>query len=494
MFRVPIPSLVAFPEEKTRAEVAAMLHVAKHTTIRVPRVYHWGTAADNPTGLDLPFMIIEFIPHAYDLGTLLAQPGLVQRPDLKGDANLIKENLFRQLANMHIQLSQLHSQSMSALDVVENHTVTSGAPKTFLLNNQIISYHVPQAVFASDIITPIATSRQWFMSIAEKYIAGLLYDENPDREADEIRSMFVARYLFRQLAQKRKLPQSPDDDKFSTEGNTETFRLWCDDFRPHNMLCNEKGEVQGVIDWEFVYFAPESYIYDPPYWLFIDRELEEDVPDGQDDRSVQEEDVAVNEDKDNNDGLQAQDEDTKSIADEAKQNRSDFNLEEDVECNRQLFMRALQLEEQELYEGRRHTSTATQNVNSQSQRQCEGLSEQLSGLSIPDEDATPTPLYDRMTKRWEEQRNEFVWNFTYRWDREEFDDWYWDELDQEHDGKSGDYRDRVDLLPQHVKDLMEWFVHKRVEERGHWDPRKLMEAVLGQMDGTVPFVTTIDRT
>lgn len=489
MFRVPIPSLVAFPEEKTRAEVAAMLHVAKHTTIRVPRVYHWGTATDNPTGLDLPFMVIEYIPHAYDLGTLLAEPGLVQRPDLKGDASLIKEYLFRQLANMHIQLSQLHSQSISALDVVEDRTIISGAPKTFLLNNQIISYHVPQAVFALDITTPIPSSRQWFISIAEKYIAGLLYDEDPDREADEIRSMFVARYLFRQLAQKRRLPQNPDDDKCSTEGKTETFRLWCDDFRPHNMLCNEKGEVQGVIDWEFVYFAPESYIYDPPYWLFIDRDPEEDLSDSEEDDSVEEKDIA-----EDDAGSQEQDDDTESIADDTKRNRCDFNLEEDVECNRKLFMRALQLEEQELYEGRRHASRASQNGTSRSPRQHEGLSEKLSGLSIPDKDSTPTPLYYRMTKRWEEQRNEFVWNFTYRWDREEFDAWYWDELDQEHDGKPGDYRDRVDLLPQHVKNLMEWFVHERVEERDRWDPRKLMEAVLGQMDGTGPFVTDADRT
>lgn len=493
MFRVPIPGLVAFAEEKTRAEVAAMLHVAKHTTIRVPRVYHWGTAADNPTGLDLPFMIIEYIPHAYDLGTLMAEPELVEHPDLKGDVNLVKEYLFRQLAKMHIQLSQLHSHSISALDMVEDGSFISGAPKTFLLNNQIISYNVPQAVFAPNITTPktFPTSRQWFLSIAENYIAGLLYDEDLDMEAEDIRSKFVARYLFRQLAQKRKLPQNPDDNVCSTESKNESFRLWCDDFRPHNMLCNEKGEVQGVIDWEFVYFAPESYIYDPPYWLFIDRDPE-DPPDDQDDESVHEQEIAEDEETDGDTGSHEQDEDAEGIADGAVTNRCDFNLEEDVERNRQLFMRALQLEERELYEDRRQMPR--ENGSTKSQHQCEGLAEQLSGLSTTDKDATPTPLYDRMTKRWEEQRNEFVWNFTYRWDRDEFDAWYWDELDQEHGGKSGDYRDRLDLLPQHVKDLMEWFVHNRVEERDQWDPRKLMDAVLGQMDGTGPFVTAVDRT
>lgn len=492
MFRVPIPGLVAFTEEKTRAEVAAMLHVAKHTTIRVPRVYHWGSAADNPTGLDLPFMIIEYIPHSYDLGTLIAEPALVEHPDLKGDANLIKEYLFRQLAKMHIQLSQLHSQSISALDIAEDGSVTSGAPKTFLLNNQIISYNVPQAVFTPNITTPktFPTSRQWFLSIAENYIAGLLYDEDLDMDVEEIRSKFVARYLFRQLAQKRKLPQSPDD-VCSAHAKNETFRLWCDDFRPHNMLCNEKGEVQGVIDWEFVYFAPESYIYDPPYWLFIDRDPE-DPPDDQDDASVHNQDTAEDNGKEDDAGSCKQAEDTENIADIAKTNRSDFDLEEDVERNRRLFMRALQLEERELYEDRKRASRESPGGSTQPHHQDEGLTEQLSGLSITDEDGTPTPLHDRMRKRWEDQRKEFVWNFTYRWDRDEFDGWYWDELDQEHDGKSGDYRDRLDLLPQHVRDLMEWFVQKRVEERDQWEPRKLMETVLGQMDGKGPFLTAED--
>lgn len=457
-----------------------MLHVAEHTTIRVPRVYHWGTAAENPTGLDLPFMVIEFIPHSYDLGSLLADPGLIERPELKGNTKLVKEHLFHQLANMHVQLSQLDAPSISALDFVGGRSVSGGAPKTFLLNNQVISYHVPESIFALGINSgkTLPTSRQWFTSIAEIYISGLLYDTGLERDEEDIREKFVARYLFRELAKKRKLPQRPDDDGTAAEESKESFRLWCDDFRPHNVLCNEHGDVQGVIDWEFVYFAPESYIYDPPYWLFIDRDPE-DTLDGQDDDSVHEQDTAAQE---TDDYIVVKDEGADS-------NRTDFEVEEDVEENRKVFMRALQREERELYKERRRESLKG---DAQCQHQC--VTEQVAGLSIQDEDTIPTPLYDRMTKRWEEQRNEYLWNFTYRWDRDEFDAWYWDELDREHGGKWGDYRDRLDLLPQRVKDLMEWFVHKRMEERDLWDPKELMEAVLGQMDGTGPFVTTVDRT
>lgn len=493
MFRVPIPGLVAFPEEKTRAEVATMLYVAEHTTIRVPRVYHWGSAADNPTGLDLPFMVVEFIPHSYDLGTLLAEPELVQRPELEGDTNQIKEHLFRQLAKVHIELSQLHAPRISALDVVEGRGVPGGAPKSFLLNNQITSYHVPEPIFAPDIISAktLSTSRQWHVSIADTYIAGLLYDTDLEKGEEDIRDSFVARYLFRQLAKKRTLPQRPDDDGTVAEQMKESFRLWCDDFRPHNVLCNEQGDVQGVIDWEFVYFAPESYIYDPPFWVIMDRDPGA-VLENFDLRLAPCEDAESGEGKVEDNGPQVQDEQVQGKKDSLESNRTDFELARDIENNRLMFMRALQQQEREFYKEQRKSSL---NGNPQSHHHHgDGGAEEISRLSIQDEDSIPTPLYDRMTKRWEKQRNEYVWNFTYRWDREEFDGWYWDELDREHGGKWGDYRDRLDLLPQQVKDLMEWFVHKRIKERDQWDPKELMEAVLGQMDGTGPFVTTVDPT
>lgn len=512
MFRVPIPGLVAFAEEKTRAEVAAMLYVAEHTTIRVPRVYHWGTAADNPTGLDLPFMIIEYIPHAHNMYSLMTEPALVQRPELKGDADLVKQHLFCQLANIHIQLSQLRSPTLSALDIVDGRSVVHGTPKHYLLNKQVTLYHVPEAVFAP-VITgskTFSTARQWHVFTADTYIAELLYDHNPDRDADEIRSKFVARYLFRQLALTREPPLHPDSDATPTEDTTkESFRLWGDDLRPHNILCNKYGDVLGVIDWEFVYFAPESFVYDPPYWLIMDRDLKEDILNGgQADGSIEEQQDLTNEKGKCNDiGLQGK---HKSVADadDGTAKSDQPILDEDVVHNRKIFMRVLQLEERELYKLERRRSSLNKRDSESHLHQCEGVAEQVAALSIQDDNTTiPTPLYDSMTQRWEKQIGEWLWNFTYRFYRDEFDEWYWDELDEEHDekhdGEAGEhggkarrkgrrnYRERLDLLPQRVKDLMELFVARRTEEREQWNPAELMEAVLGQMDGTGPFVTAV---
>lgn len=481
-----MPGLVAFADEKTRAEVGAMLHVASHTSIRVPRVYHWGTAADNPTGLDLPFIIMEYIPHSYTLAHFLLDPALVKRPELKANANLVKEHLYRQLAKIHIQLSQIRHSSISALDIVNNRSIPGGAPIPFNLNEKVISHHVPEAIFAPAIAVgeTTSTARQWHVFTANLYIAGLLYEQNPDRGVDEIRSKFVARYLYRQLALNRKLPRRPDDDGFPAEGSSEeSFRLWCDDLGTHNILCNEQGDVEGVIDWEFVYFAPESFIYDPPVWLIIDQDSELLVDDRPDSEATCEQQDIGEEVDCINDGV-------------ANYHCSGFEFEKDIERNRKIFMRALQLEERELYkQDHGRASQSMRDGGSHSHlNQCEGVVEQVSALNIQDEKtAIPTPFHDHMTQRWEKQRSEYLWNFTYRMDREDFDDWYWKQLDREHGGEgSGNHHERLDLLPPRVKDLMEWFVHRRMEEREKWDPAELMEAVLGQMDGTGPFVTAVE--
>lgn len=49
LFRFPIPGVAVCPDDKVKAEVATIRYVADHTNILVPRIYHWGTAADNPT-------------------------------------------------------------------------------------------------------------------------------------------------------------------------------------------------------------------------------------------------------------------------------------------------------------------------------------------------------------------------------------------------------------------------------------------------------------
>lgn len=44
-------------------------------------------------------------------------------------------------------------------------------------------------------------------------------------------------------------------------------------------------------------------------------------------------------------------------------------------------------------------------------------------------------------------------------------------------------RERLELLNAPSRMLMDWFVHRQVEETQAWDPKALLDLVLGQMDG-----------
>lgn len=57
------------------------------------------------------------------------------------------------------------------------------------------------------------------------------------------------------------------------------------------------------------------------------------------------------------------------------------------------------------------------------------------------------------------------------------DEFYWGENSV--DGHEG----RFELFNLSRRMLMDWFVHRRVQEQQKWDPEDLLDQVLGQMNG-----------
>lgn len=51
----------------------------------------------------------------------------------------------------------------------------------------------------------------------------------------------------------------------------EIFSLCVEDLRPHNILVDADLNIVGVIDWEWAYFAPRTFVHDPPWWLLLQR-------------------------------------------------------------------------------------------------------------------------------------------------------------------------------------------------------------------------------
>jgi hypothetical protein len=73
----------------------------------------------------------------------------------------------------------------------------------------------------------------------------------------------VARQLFYKLAKDKRLSVPCHENG--------PFKLWCDDFRPANVLLNDDHHLAGVVDWEFTYAAPVEFSYAPPWWLLIEK-------------------------------------------------------------------------------------------------------------------------------------------------------------------------------------------------------------------------------
>ena len=108
------------------------------------------------------------------------------------------------------------------------------------------------------------TASSYIETLAQLNMQHLLYQRNDAvQSADDYRRKFVARQLFYKLTRDKKLSLPRCE--------TGPFKLWCDDFRPANVLLNEDMRIAGVVDWEFTYTAPVDFSYAPPWWLLIEK-------------------------------------------------------------------------------------------------------------------------------------------------------------------------------------------------------------------------------
>lgn len=258
--------IVQFPEEKVRYEAATMRYLAAHTTIPVPRVYQYGTAAENPTGLG-PFIIMEHIDHDQTLSHALNDPsrGIGERHRLDPDISEEKlEFLYRQMATIVLQLSTLTFPRIGSLVEDDNGVISvEGRPLIQNMNSLVDHARVPPCVLPS---TTYSTANEWYSALADMHLAQLVFQHNDAVEnEDDACDKYVARQLFRKLAADGRLAaglagQSEPDG---------TFRLWSEDLRPSNVLIDRDLRVVAVVDWEFAYVAPSQFTFDPPWWLLL---------------------------------------------------------------------------------------------------------------------------------------------------------------------------------------------------------------------------------
>ncbi|BCR97085.1 aminoglycoside phosphotransferase family protein [Aspergillus luchuensis] len=243
--------------EKVQNEVATMNYIRKTTSIPIPEVYASGICWAGPY---IIMSAIEGVPLSQLLKNHSSSAG---RPVLNPKiSNHSLKHAYREMAILVLELSRVEFDSIGALEETEHDCFSiTKRPLTFNMNELMASANLPLEAFPPPSHT-FTSSTDYLYSLATQHLLHLrLQQRKPSLTSEEdFQRKLIARYLFLNLTKNLDLtnPQGP-------------FRLYCDDFRPSNVLMNlNTSRVSAVIDWEFTYAAPAEFTYVAPWWLLLE--------------------------------------------------------------------------------------------------------------------------------------------------------------------------------------------------------------------------------
>ncbi|KAF5564481.1 hypothetical protein FNAPI_2189 [Fusarium napiforme] len=277
--RQPRPDLVQFWEEKAGYEAATMSYLAKDSAVKVPDLFfHF------PSSYIGPAKILLFVKSKRSMSTALAGPyeDLQEMPVL--DPEILEDDLrmlYGKMAGLLIKLFEPTRHKIGSLVEVHNEHSVARRPLTQNMYDMVCKASIPKSVLPSSNKI-YRSADEWYAASAAIHMAQLLFEHNDivDSE-DECRNKYVARCLFHSLAREGHLSSFGFlEDNWSAQSQslelscsmpygTDSFRLWCDDLRPHNVLLNDHDNIAAALDWEFSYFAPTQFSLDPPWWLLL---------------------------------------------------------------------------------------------------------------------------------------------------------------------------------------------------------------------------------
>lgn len=242
-----------FRHEKVEDEVAIMRYLAEETSIPIPTVLGSGKCAVGP-------YIVMTIIEGNLLSRYLKDPlRKLETLNLQISESALKKSYYG-MADILLELAKPEFSFIGALG--QDETGQWSVPKrplTFNMNRIAQFSNIPPRAFAKQRFTNAA---DYFEELAKQHLCHLEYQRN-DAVIDEedCRKKYVARCLFRRISRKvsRKYCHGP-------------FRLFCDDFRPDNILVDANNlDMVGAIDWEFTYAAPVEFTHAAPWWLLLER-------------------------------------------------------------------------------------------------------------------------------------------------------------------------------------------------------------------------------
>ncbi|KAL9624591.1 MAG: hypothetical protein Q9160_001256 [Pyrenula sp. 1 TL-2023] len=263
LFRFPILGKSAFRYEKTDDESAIIAYISRYTSIPVPKVF---AVEDSPVG---PFIAMNFVQ-----GTLLSKH--LQTPSDSQTMSVLSPEVrtstltkaYHGMAGILVELAKCRFTHIGGLKLENPRNWRIGKrPCTLNMNTLVAQGNYPTSALPEH---EFSTANDYFTALANMHIVHLRSQRNDAVENEEdCRKKFIARYLFLKIAR-----------NFSTVHNNGPFPLFCDDFRPSNVIVNSDLNVRSIIDWEYCYAAPVELTYCSPWWLLLARP--EDWKDGLD--------------------------------------------------------------------------------------------------------------------------------------------------------------------------------------------------------------------
>lgn len=263
LIRFPIPGKVFFVEEKYKNEVAIMQLLRQNSTVPVPDVVGYGTAAENPTGLG-PFIIMTWIDGIRMYDVMKRKDQAHDSPDFEDILDPYIEDsvlrtLYGEIAKIFLELWSMDFDKIGGFDFecAASSLKIDRRPLTMNMNDLIMDGGIPEQDLSSG---PFSSSLDYFMHLAKLHSVHLQKQRNAICDSQDCREKYTCRCLLKSI-----IPLFTDMDD-----NNGPFRLFSEDLTPGNILIDPKTlKITGVIDWEFCYAAPAQLFASPPKWLLL---------------------------------------------------------------------------------------------------------------------------------------------------------------------------------------------------------------------------------
>lgn len=155
-----------------------MRYIAERTTIPVAKVYHYGTAAESPTGLG-PFIIMDYIDHERTMSEALNDHVVNSSKCHVLDTNVSTEKLetlYRQMANIVLQLSTLTFDCIgSPVQGEDGGFRVSGRPLAMNMNSILEFTEAPPSLLPN---RQYSTATEWYSALADMHLTQLVFQHN----------------------------------------------------------------------------------------------------------------------------------------------------------------------------------------------------------------------------------------------------------------------------------------------------------------------------